>query len=164
MTPVSARARLWVAATAAAATLFCAGIVAVPIAERAGVDFAPWLRLAYRPLCHQISDRCLDLGAGPLAVCSRCAGLYGGGLFGLVVTLASGYRVRPGLGWLIASALPSVVDVCLGAASLPSLANWPRFLLALPTGLVLGLILADAVAEAAHNGEELPRRAAGRVD
>ncbi len=145
MIPVEPRGRRWLAATTIAAGLCCIVVVAIPVAEHGGSIAASWLRLAFRPACHQIVDRCLDLGAGPLPVCARCAGLYAGGFAGLLVTLLGNRRFQPRLRWLVAAAVPSVVDFALGLVDLPTLSNWPRFAVALLPGIIAGLLLADAV-------------------
>jgi uncharacterized membrane protein len=142
---VGSAARPWVAATAVAAGLFCLVVVVIPLAESHGFAGAAWMRLALRPACHQIADRCLDLGAGPLAVCARCSGLYAGGFAGLLLTALTGRRMRPRFRTLVASAIPSAIDFAAGLLGLPGLANWPRFGLAVIPGIVLGLLLADAV-------------------
>jgi uncharacterized membrane protein len=157
VTPIEPRPRFWVAAAAVIAATFCAAVVAIPVAERSGMVNASWLRLALRPACHQIPDRCLDLGAGPLPVCARCAGLYAGGLAGLLVTAVGGRRFRPGLRTVAAAAAPSVVDFILGVAGLPSLGNWPRFAVAAVPGLLIGLLLADAIGTIAAPREPPPR-------
>jgi len=143
MHPVARRRLAWIAV---AAVLFVAGIAIAPwLATRSGWGVA--LHLAYRPMCHQLPDRCFDLGAGPLAVCARCTGLYVGGLLGLVLPVIVGRTPRLGLRTLIVSALPSVIDFAFGVAGLPSLTNVPRAVLALPLGLVLGLLLARGLAD-----------------
>ncbi len=144
LTPVT---RVWIAGLAAAAGAFCAVVVAAPMVEASGRVVGSWIRLALSPTCHQIADRCLDLGSGPLPVCARCAGLYAGGFLGLAVSAVSGATVRPALRWLAIAAAPSIVDFALGLVDLPTLANWPRFTVALVPGLLFGLLVADAVAE-----------------
>lgn len=153
MKHIEARARLWLAAAALAALGVCAVVVLIPVAEQSGQAGASWLRLAFGPACHQLTGRCLDLGAGPLPICARCAGLYAGGFAGLFLTLVSGRRLQPRLRWLAVAASPSVIDFLLGLLHLPTLANWPRFTIALLPGLVAGLLLADAVCRLAS-----PRR------
>ena len=145
MTSLSSRWRLIVAAATLAAGLLCLAVVMIPVAEVGGFSAAPWFRLALRPACHQISDRCLDLGSGPLAVCARCAGLYAGGFLGLLVTAVGGHRFRPRWKIVVLAATPSIIDFVLGQLGLPSLSNWPRFCLALAPGFLLGLLLADAI-------------------
>lgn len=141
------RSRRWLAAVACAAALYCAGFVLAPWLEHRGSPAGSWLRLAFAPTCHQQPDRCLDLGAGKLAVCARCAGLYAGGLLGLLASVLSGVRRRPTVPVLLAASLPTVLDVAAGLIGLPSLPNWPRFLVAVAPGAVFGLLLADAVAD-----------------
>lgn len=143
MHPVARRRLAWVAIAAA---LFVAGMAAAPwLASRSGWGVA--LHLAYRPMCHQMADRCFDLGAGPLAVCARCTGLYVGGLLGLWLPVLTGRTARLGVGTLIISAAPSIADFALGVVGLPSLTNLPRAVVALPLGLVLGLLLARGLAD-----------------
>jgi len=153
MRRLDSRSRRLVAVVAFAAALWCAGIVLAPWLEHHGSAAGSWLRLAFRPTCHQQPDRCLDLGTGPLAVCARCAGLYAGGLLGLLAAVSSGVRCRLTLAMLVAATVPTLVDFAAGLAGLPSLPSWPRFAIAVAPGAVLGLLLADAIAEiAAHVG------------
>jgi uncharacterized membrane protein len=152
VTAVEARARFWLALVTTVAFLVCAVVVLIPIAERAGWPLASWLRLAFRPACHQMTDRCLDLGAGVLPICARCSGLYAGGFAGLLMTLAAGRRFQFRFRWLVVAAAPSIVDFGLGLVQLPALPNWPRFVLALVPGFLAGLLLADAVCEIAMPG------------
>ena len=151
------RSRRLVAAVALVATLWCAGFVLAPWLEHRESAAGSWLRLAFSPTCHQQPERCLDLGSGPLGVCARCAGLYAGGLLGLIASVAFGVRCRPRLATLLAAAAPTVLDFLAGLAGLPNLPGWPRFLVALAPGAVLGLLLADAVADlATHVGRPGP--------
>jgi uncharacterized membrane protein len=121
-----------------------------------GTVLAPWLsahdsilggllRLVYRPGCHQIVDRCLDFGFGPMAVCARCAGLYFGGTLGLLWTTVRNRSSRPRPLWLVVVAAPTVLDFAAGQLGLPSLGNWTRFAVALPLGLLAGLYVGDAL-------------------
>jgi uncharacterized membrane protein len=154
------RSRRLVALVAFAAALWCAGIVLAPWLEHHGAAAGSWLRLAFSPTCHQKPERCLDLGDGPLAVCARCAGLYAGGLLGLLAALLPGVRCRPTLTTLVAASAPTVLDFVAGLAGLPSFPSWPRFAIAVAPGAVLGLLLADAVADiVAHVGRPAERTA-----
>ena len=127
--------------------LWTAGIVLVPWLAAHDSILGSWLRLVYRPGCHQIADRCLDLGFGPMAVCARCAGLYLGGFLGLLWTAARNRTSRPRPMWLVIVAVPTFVDFFAGKVGLPSADNWFRFALALPLGLVAGLYVGDALLE-----------------
>jgi uncharacterized membrane protein len=129
------------------AVLWTAGIVVAPWLSAHDSILGGWLRLLYRPGCHQIADRCLDLGFGPMAVCARCAGLYLGGTLALIWTLAWNHPSRPRPLWLAVVATPTIVDFIAGQLGLPSLVNWARFAVALPLGLLAGLYFGDALIE-----------------
>jgi uncharacterized membrane protein len=139
--------RLVPAIVTALAGLWTAGVVLAPWLSAHDSILGSWLRLVYRPGCHQITDRCLDLGFGPLAVCARCAGLYLGGLLGLLWTVVRNRASRPRPMWLVVVAAPTVIDFAAGEIGLPSAGNWLRFSLALPLGLLAGLYLGDALVE-----------------
>lgn len=146
--PVRGRGpRLAVSVLLLGGLVFVAGALAVPsIADRWDAAGSA-ARLLYRPLCHQLPERCPDLGAGPVALCARCVGLYLGSLAGLAVGLL-GRAWRPTFTALLVVAAPSVVDFLLGLVGLPSLPNLPRLLLALPLGAAVGSALAVAAADA----------------
>jgi len=129
------------------AALWTAGVVVAPWLSAHNSILGGWLRLLYRPGCHQIADRCLDLGFGPMAVCARCAGLYLGGTLALLWILARNRPSRPPPVWLAVVAAPTFLDFAAGQLGLPSLGNWTRCAIALPLGLVAGLYLGDALLE-----------------
>ena len=148
--------RLILAIATSLALAWTGGAVLAPWLAAQGSFLAPWLRLIYRPGCHQIAERCLDLGFGPMAVCARCAGLYLGGSLGLLWTTLRGRSSRPRPLWLAVVAAPTVLDFAAGQLGLPSLGSWERFALALPLGLLAGLFLGDALITiaAANSGPE----------
>jgi uncharacterized membrane protein len=141
------RERRWLLAIAGLGLTFCLGFVAAPWLEHRGIAAGSWLRFGYRPTCHQIPERCLDLGAGPLAVCARCSGLYLGGLLAILWSALTGIRHRPPLGWIALALAPSGVDFVMALAGLPNLENWPRLVVAGPPAFLLGLLLSDAIAD-----------------
>lgn len=146
------RARWWLALVTLAAAVFCVGFILVPYAESQGLGFGRLLRMAYRPGCHQMPQRCLDLGSGPLAVCARCAGLYVGGLVGVAISAASGRCLRFQPRWLAIALIPSVIDFSAGIVGLPSLSNWMRFGISLPVGVLSGLLLSIGIADTVDRG------------
>jgi uncharacterized membrane protein len=107
------------------------------------------LRLAYAPLCHQQPERSLPVGDGFQAVCSRCSGLYLGGVAGLwvgaLVVVGRRLRVRPV--WLAWVAVPTFLDAAANALGLPATSNVPRLLLAWPVGFVAALFLVRGIEE-----------------
>jgi len=124
----------WVAVVA---LLFVAGTYAAP------------LQIVYAPLCHQQEARSFAAGDGHQAVCSRCSGLYWGGVAGLCAAIwfFSGRRREARPLWLLIVAIPTLVDAAAHWLGLPSLPLLPRCIIALPFGFVAGLFLADAVGD-----------------
>jgi len=91
-----------------------------------------------------------EIGQGVQAVCTRCSGLYWGGLAGLLAgALIVGRRLRPRPTWLALALAPTVVDALLPWVGLPQLGPLARHLLAWPAGFMVGLILAAGIAELA---------------
>jgi uncharacterized membrane protein len=137
--------------TTFAALLFFAGTYAAPVLSARGAALGSWLRAFYAPLCHQIPERSIEVAGGTQAVCARCAGLYAGGILGLVVAAAllvpRGRSIRAR--WLAIALAPTVVDALLPWIGLPALPNLPRLLLAVPAGLAAGLFLGVGVADLA---------------
>ena len=137
--------RLVLAIASGLALLWTGGTVLAPWLAAHESVLGGWLRLFYRPGCHQISDRCLDLGFGPLAVCARCTGLYVGGCLGLLWTVLRNHPSRPRPVWLAVFAIPTILDFAAGQLGLPGLGNWTRLVFALPLGLLATLYLGDAL-------------------
>jgi uncharacterized membrane protein len=137
--------RLILAIASGLALLWTGGTVLAPWLAAHESVLGGWLRLFYRPGCHQISDRCLDLGFGPLAVCARCTGLYVGGCLGLLWTTLRNRPSRPRPLWLAVVAIPTILDFAAGQLGLPGLGNWTRLVFALPLGLLATLYLGDAL-------------------
>jgi uncharacterized membrane protein len=145
--PAPSQSRLVLGVVTGVAALWTTGVVVAPWLTAHGSVLGGWLRLLYRPGCHQIANRCLDLGFGPLAVCARCAGLYVGGTLALVYTLVRNRPSRPRPLWFAVVAAPNVIDFAAGLLGLPSMGNWSRFVLAGPLGFFAGLYLGDALIE-----------------
>lgn len=156
--PVRGRApRLAVSVLLLGGLLLLAGALAAPWLAAGSEIAGAVVHLLYRPLCHQLPERCPDLGHGPVALCARCIGLYAGGLAGLAIALL-GRAWRPTFTALLLVAAPSIVDFGLGLVGLPSLPNLPRLLLALPLGAAVGSALAVATVDAfGASGNRSPR-------
>ena len=100
--------------------IWIAGIVLDPLMRAAGGADSTLLSLfarAYGRVCHQIGDRSFHIAGHPLAVCSRCFGIYVAYLAGLIVYPFARSLTQtelPHRSWLIAALVPVVVDVAGG--------------------------------------------------
>ena len=146
MTPVlPVTIRPWALASAGVAALV-AVVVAAPVV---GGEGGAAVRAAFSHVCHQMPDRSLWLGGGPVALCHRCLGVLAGLAVGtlaapLVPRLRALEGVRAGR-WLAAAAVPMAVDWLIGAAGV--WANTPASRLATGAlfGVAAGLFLAEAL-------------------
>lgn len=119
----------------------CSLIIAAPVAVANGhsaIAFNIYLPFSY--LCHQIPARSFYFAEHPLAVCSRCTGIYAGFLLGVIVyPLVRSLRstFTPERKWLFMAAIPLAIDF-----SLEFFGIWPnthssRFF----TGALLGSVV-----------------------
>jgi uncharacterized membrane protein len=60
-------------------------ILLPPFSTHLGWPLSSYFYEFFAPLCHQSPERCFHLLAEPVAVCTRCLGLYTGVLIGLMV-------------------------------------------------------------------------------
>lgn len=104
---------------------------------------SPWQGFVYAvfsPVCHQIESRSFFLFGQPLAVCSRCLGIYIGCLAGIgLYPLLRGFgRIQlPRTDVFISLSFPIVIDTVGNFAGLWNTVNLARF----ATGLLWGVIL-----------------------
>lgn len=110
---------------------------------------APWLAAqryytsalliygSFSAICHQLPERSFHLLGFPLAVCARCTGIYVGALIGLLL-YPCGRRLEdetmPARWWLVAAAMPVLIDFAGQAAGLFTNTFWSRTV----TGLIAG--------------------------
>lgn len=92
-------------------------------------------------ICHQIPERSFSLWGFPLAVCSRCTGIYFGFVIGLMLypfcRNVSDLTIPPRV-WLVIGSLPMVVDVSVDFAGIFK----NTFLSRTATGLFVGIVAA----------------------
>lgn len=144
-------ARFAVLTAAALAVLFTSLLVTAPLLQQEG-SLLGWVVRAFgSTVCHQDAGRSFTIGGAPLAVCSRCTGLYAGGALGLLAAglLSAWRRPAPRKLFFILVA-PTLVDAVLpltGLFGYEGLANLPRMLISLPAGGVCGWFLAIAIGD-----------------
>ena len=139
--------RVWLV-TAGVVIVWVAAIVAAPILLSSGLHgYSGPLYGFFSYICHQIPDRSLELIGHPMAVCSRCFGVYFGLLAGTLV-----YPLwRPlddaepiSRGWLFASLVPITIDWSLTVFGIWENTHLSRFV----TGSILGFTCATFIVPA----------------
>ena len=155
--------RAWVAWALAlsGAMLFVGAILAAPVLRARGMLLASQVFYqGFHVACHQIAGRSFHLWGFPLAVCSRCFGLYVGVLAGIIIyPLARGVwqRDMPGRAWLLLGVLPTGVDFALGFFGLWENTHWSRFSTALLAGLVTAFYIVPGVVDLCLAGVGRPK-------
>jgi uncharacterized membrane protein len=94
----------------------------------------------FSAFCHQLPERSFHYLGYPLAVCSRCAAIYGGFVAGLLFYPLL-RKIRngkfPARWWLVAAAIPTILDFIAGYTNLSN-----TFSSRALTGLIFGSVAA----------------------
>lgn len=109
-------------------------------------DYSDWQYKAFQGVCHQLQDRSFHINEVPMAVNSRCFGIFSG-LLGAWVLLPA-LLVIPNLkrwpGILLAIAVViQIIDFTAGQFSVWNSSNFYRFFLGIFLGVALVSMLAD---------------------
>ena len=129
-------------------------IVGAPLA-RAGQHFliSGTLYQAFSYVCHQQPERSFFIAGQPIAVCSRCAGLYAGfALTTLLYPLFTSLRKTdpPERKWLFIAGAPLAIDFGLGLLGIWENTHWSRFITGGLFGSVVVFYVMPALAELSH--------------
>jgi uncharacterized membrane protein len=117
-------------------------IIVAPLALAHGYNFfALTIYQAFSFLCHQIPERSFHIEGHSFAVCARCTGLYTGFAMGVLVyplTRPLRQLETPRRLWLLAAAVPTLIDWALGFFGFWENTHLSRF----ATGALLGAVCA----------------------
>jgi uncharacterized membrane protein len=126
----------------AAAVIWLSLIVGAPLLARTSMkQTSLFLYFSFAPFCHQLAERSFMLGGYPLAVCSRCFGIYCGLLAGfLIFPLMRRFNFHKVIDrrYLIAGCIPMALDVSFMIFHVYHSNKWTRFF----SGMCFGIILA----------------------
>ena len=108
---------------------------------------------AFAPLCHQRPDRSLFLEGLPMAVCTRCFGIYLGFFFGMLalILLPSLKPAGVSFRWLLLSMMPMIIDGLGGWVGLYTNTDFSRWI----TGLIAGAGVAAFIICAIKNAQRI---------
>jgi uncharacterized membrane protein len=116
-------------------------IIAPLLAQTSMKKTSLFIYFSFAPFCHQLAERSFFLGGYPLAVCSRCFGIYCGLLVGfLVFPLIRRFNFHEVIDrrYLIAGCIPMSLDVSFMMFHFYPSNIWTRF----SSGMCFGIILA----------------------
>ena len=116
-------------------------------------NLSPWsgfFYMVFSPLCHQIPSRCFTLFGFPLAVCTRCLGIYCGFFGGtLVFPVIKGFSNTkiPDRKYLLLFSFPIVLDTAANFFDLWATPDWGRFILGFIWGSILPFYFIGGIAD-----------------
>lgn len=145
--------RVW-GVTVAVVAAWLLAIVIAPLAREAGAGLATPLYSFFSYICHQLPERSLHLGPEPLAVCSRCFGVYFGLLAGLIAypiwRSVDDVEPLPRI-WLFLAMVPIGIDWSLGVFGIWENTLVSRFITGLILGIACATYIVPALVEIARN-------------
>ncbi len=111
--------------------------------------FGSWQKRLFSLVCHQQLDRMFHINGIPMAVCSRCTGIYTG-LFAAVAIFSLFYTVLIKTKLYITQtfAIVSLIVILDGAANLFQIWHTPdaiRLLVGASWGVLTGVLLVDSL-------------------
>ncbi len=117
---------------------------------------ADMIYILFSPLCHQIPSRSFIIYGFPLAVCSRCLGIYMGFFLGtLVYPLINGLRNQevPSRTHLIFFSLPIIIDTAANFLRFWDTSGWIRLILGILWGSILPFYFIVGINELVHRNK-----------
>ncbi len=136
--------------TAGAAILWFGGIILAPYLRSHSWPWQSFVYAVFSPVCHQIESRSFFLFGQPLAVCSRCLGIYVGCLVGIgFYPIFRGFdRVRlPQTTLFLSLSLPIVIDTSGNFIGLWNTPDGVRFVTGFLWGPVLPFYFISGIAD-----------------
>src|SRR5436190_5291548 len=130
-------------------------IVTTPLLKSNGLTtLSSPLYYSFSFLCHQIPERSLHIAGFPLAVCSRCFGIYFGLLFGFIIyplwRRIDDPEPLPRF-WLFLSLIPISVDWSLTFTGIWQNTHLSRFLTGIIVGIACATFIVPALVEITRN-------------
>jgi uncharacterized membrane protein len=126
----------------------CVLTLAAPLVLARGRAETLPVYLGFSFFCHQLPERSFALAGLPLAVCHRCSGIYLGLFAGALLSpLRFPESLRGRRWWLLAAALPALIDFALGRTGLWPGSAWSRAFSGMFLGYMISPLLVRALAE-----------------
>lgn len=96
----------------------------------------PFLDGIYSTVCHQEPGKLIEINEHRTLVCTRCTGIYLGGLFSSFILLFVSIKILKNANLILAASIPMLIDVVLYSTSFYNYNKIVAFI----TGLLFGSI------------------------
>jgi uncharacterized membrane protein len=137
--------------TFVALVIWLGAIFLAPYLKSRSIGWSGLLYAVFSPVCHQIPDRSFLFCGFPLAVCSRCTGIYAGFFLGMLLyPVVKGFSSvsAPKTSLFIFFTSPIVIDTVGNLFSLWTTTPWLRFVIGLSWGAVLPFYFVSGFSDA----------------
>jgi len=138
--------------------LWISAIFLAPFLKSFSQTWSDFFYSVFSPLCHQISERSLFIFGFPLAVCTRCLGIYSGCLLGMIFyPIIHGFSSPkiPKIRMFILITSPIAVDTFGNLFSIWNTTHWMRFTIGFIWGVILPFYFISGLSEAFLNKKQL---------
>jgi uncharacterized membrane protein len=138
--------------------LWICAIFLAPLLKSSSLTWSDFIYSVFSPVCHQISERCFYIIGYPLAVCSRCLGIYMGCLFGMILyPKVHGFSSThiPKIRIFIFFTGPLALDTLGNFFSLWNTPSWIRFFIGFIWGVILPFYFISGLSETFLNKKNL---------
>ncbi len=138
--------------------LWIMAIFLAPFLKSQSQTWGDFIYAVFAPVCHQISERSFFVFGFPLAVCTRCLGIYTGSLLGMgLYPIVQGFTntVTPKIRLFVLVTSPIAVDTLGNFFSIWKTTHWLRFTIGFIWGVILPFYFISGLAEAFQDKKSL---------
>ncbi len=131
--------------------LWMSGIFLAPVLKFHSQTWNEFIYAVFSPVCHQLSERCFFIFGYPLAVCTRCLGIYAGCLLGMILfPIIRGFAdtLIPKIRLFILFTSPISIDTFGNFFSIWKTTPWLRFTIGFIWGVILPFYFVSGLSDA----------------
>jgi uncharacterized membrane protein len=138
--------------------LWICAIFLAPILRSSSQSWSDFIYAVFSPVCHQIPERSFFLLGFPMAVCTRCLGIYTGCFLGMILyPVIQGFSstATPKILLFVLMTSPIAIDTVGNFFSLWETTPWLRFFVGFIWGAILPFYFISGLADAWINKKHL---------
>lgn len=131
--------------------LWLSAIFLAPFLKSFSSTWGEFVYTVFSPVCHQISERCFFVFGFPLAVCTRCLGIYAGCFLGMILyPILQGFAdtTAPKIRLFVLISSPIATDTLGNFFSVWKTTPWLRFTVGFIWGVILPFYFISGLSDA----------------
>ena len=131
--------------------LWLSAIFLAPFLKSFSNTWSEFIYVVFSPVCHQISERSFFVFGFPLAVCTRCLGIYAGCFLGMILyPIIQGFTstTAPKIRLFVLISIPIATDTLGNFFSIWITTPWLRFTVGFIWGVILPFYFISGLSDA----------------